>query len=60
MHLGEEQMKRMGLWERGTAVVRMGGFDGGWLSLYLFALFFFSNDSDYSSIKKIQVFNSDS
>lgn len=47
----------MGLWERGTAVVRMGGFDGGWLSLCLL-YFFFLNDSDYSSIKKIQVFNS--
>lgn len=45
-------MKRMGLWERGTAVVRMGGFDGGWLSLCL--LFFFLNDSDYPSIKKFR------
>lgn len=57
MHLGEEQMKRMGLWERGTAVVRMGGFDGGWLSLYLFALFFFQMIA-ITHILKIQVFNS--
>lgn len=47
-------MKRMGLWERGTAVVRMGGFDGGWLSLYLFALFFFQTIAITHPLKKFR------
>lgn len=46
-------MKRMGLWERGMAVVRMGGFGGGWLSPFCL-LFFFLNDSDSPSVKKFR------